>query len=277
MSCLVCGAAASTARCDNCALCGDLLADDPLLRLRALQTATERPKVVSAALRGGALFEGVVVQGEDLGHSVMVWLMGHGVSLTWARYVAEDPVWGWVAQPALIATEPERSLLRLPVWVAQPHGRGAATVRAFVGTSPERVAVAAMRLASCGIPEALWRDGLPQGAGLAADVSVWAAQRTPTATTWRPSGAAGGRRWPFGRTEAGLPLCCSICGEALPGEGPCGWCGTSPDDEPPMRAPLGDLLAPRQICATCGFDQATALGPVRCGGCGARAIRHTRG
>lgn len=270
--CSTCGAPTKERICGNCALCGDLLAEEPIQRLSALQAApaTDRAKVMAAALRGGHLYEDVSVQGEDLGVALLGWLLKNAPTLTWIRYIAEDARWGWTTQAVLAVQEPERSLLRLPEWVSQSRGKPEAVVRAYVGTSPERIAALSLRLGSCDVPASRWRGGLPAGSGPAVSVASFAARRTPTAG-WRPARLdRQPRRWPFPRREQGLPLCCTRCGEALPGFGPCYWCATSPDDEPPTLAPLNDLFKPRKTCGTCGFDQATGLAPASCGGCGAQ-------
>ena len=96
-------------------------------------------------------------------------------------------------------------------------------------------------------------------------------EAAPTVAQWRPDAdqlARSPRRWPLMRWEEGCPVCCGMCGEPLPATGSCAWCGTNPDQEPPMLAPLADLFSERKVCATCGVDQSTRLAPARCPGCG---------
>lgn len=273
-TCLPCGAPSELAVCANCALCGELLSPVPGVRMLALRrsTAADRPKVMAAALRAGHLFEDVTVSGEHLAEVLLAWLLENAPTLTWLRYLAEDARWGWTVQPVLAAQEPERTLLRLPEWMSAPGARPQPVLRAYAGLSPARFAAVGYRLGSCGVPASRWEDAVPEGARPEVRLAARSAARAPTETHWRPTRLdRAPRRWPFPRREDGLPLCCGLCGEALPASGPCAWCATSPEDEPPTLAPLGDLFKPRKVCVTCGVDQATGLVPARCPGCGGAA------
>lgn len=269
--------------CQACRPAGDLLHPDPRVRRRALERAApeDRPRVLLAFLRGGSLFEGVRVDGEDLGLAIVTWLLTHRCPTLFRRWLAEDAVWGGHAWEELAREEPQRVLQRSPDWLAgeRPAAEHAPSLARAWGHSPEPWTTLGFRLGS-----ATGRATLPPHLMDAFPTSArfWV-QRGLDGGAWRPShkgwvpdasqlqAARRWRRWPLRRlTPTGL-LVCTLCAEPLPAEGICLWCGTDPEQEPPTDLSVHDLLTQRFCCTVCGLDLTRRASPVRCGGCGAHA------
>lgn len=280
--CPACGLPTTGPLCGDCAPAAAFLVGSPEERLAALQqaTVTDRPRVLLAAVRGGRLWAGVTWGELDLGDALLDWLLQHGPTEIFTRWIAEDAEYGGVAYGALAAHDRGLAMLRAPLWLAP--GRRAARDGAEGLLNPlveERGAgwsALAFRLGSCA-PDAetgaAYAEVFPQPFRMLAKGTIGIARRRPTKTDWRPEeaavrAAAGWRRWPLARIEAEGLLVCAVCGEGLPAEGACAWCGTDPDEEPPMALPPGELLAERAPCGTCGLDLTVRAMPVRCGGCG---------
>ncbi len=271
-TCPVCSGDSTGGLCGPCAACGPaFFAASPGERLAQLSAATVRQDVLTAAIRGGKLWEDEVgPAGEDLGRSILEWLRTHGATLVWVRYLAEDSRWGWLAQPQCAASEFPRALLRAPEWFMRPEG-AVPPIDAWGRSGPADLAALGFRFGSCGVPAERWQRAIPFGGGWVASLAASRGTAHPTQDSWRPDAAQLARkprRWPIPRWEEGCAVVCSLCAEALPAHGPCSWCGTDPAKEPPTLAPVRELLLERRLCPTCGLDQGTRFAPVRCAGCG---------
>jgi len=260
--------------CRECAPASALLDPDERIRWEALARATrpDRPKVMLAAVRGGRLWSRQGPDGEDAGAALLRWLLGHGCTALFARYVAEDAVHGPLAWPVLACDEPTRSLQRAPEWLA-----AGGNPNALVGTWWGRVdllAALAFRVGGARVNRRV------VGRTLAAyrfydrwwaRAAVAAGRMRPTPGTWCPpepvfEAAPSRRRWPIERIEAGGVAVCGFCGEALPARGACRWCGRDAPDDVCLVAHT-EFFKVRALCPRCGVDLCHCA-PVVCPGCG---------
>jgi hypothetical protein len=248
----------------------ELLHPDPEERALSLRIATteERPLVLLALLRGGALWA-------DAGREILGWMTGEQPELLLNRWLAEDAVFGDLALPNLAHADRARCLTRAPLWLA-PHRPAAAGMGALlIGTSITDVPwlyALAFRLGAAADSEqtrASWRAIFPAGIRPLIGATMWLGR--PAEDRWLPDDAqlsAVPRRWPIERLEGEGVVVCALCGECLPASGPCRWCQTDPGDEPPMILPLSAVFGQRDLCPRCALDLTTAASPSACPGCG---------
>ncbi len=285
-SCPACGLATDRAGlCAPCAPAGDLLHADPAIRLAALAraAAADRPRVLLAAMRGGSLWTGTTADGQALAPALLTWLMHEGGTRVFARYLAEDARFGSYSYATLSHHDRERAMLRAPVWLAagrDPRGPHE-LMRGWWGRV-DLLAAAAFRLGSCKLSPAELDaaiEGMPGHFRMWARMAADRARRNPSTDRWRATDddrarAAVWRRWPLTRLEGPGVCCCTTCGEALPADGPCLFCGVDPDlVDGPTLLPIEALFTDRSDCPSCGIDRCMAVVPVRCPGCG-EAIEH---
>lgn len=246
-----------------------LLSPDAAARFTALNNAVvgDRPTVLLSALTLD--WQDVRVEGADAGERILRWLMTHGGTTTFARYIAEDTRWGFVAQPALCTAARQDALIRMPEWLSRPAADAEAVMRAWGASSAADIAALCFRMGSCSVPDAAWKAAIPSGGGWVGGLAAGWGGSHPTAS-WRPNAVQLGRtprRWPIPRIEESMAVVCTMCAEVLPAVGECGWCGTDPDAEPPSLAPFAELFVERVVCEDCAVDRAVRMAPVRCPGC----------
>ncbi len=269
-TCRSCGLISAADLCADCAPSEPLLDPDPKQRLAALKVlgAGDRRFVTLVALRSRRLWSG------PLAEPLLEWLMHNGGTLTFARWIAEDAHHGAVAWASLAAAEPRRTLGRSPLWLARADAPVERLLKPWRGELG-RMSGLVIRLSSCGLPKERIDAAIaamPWQVRTFGKLGQHAGQTYPTQEGWKPAAELFDRvrrRWPVERLEPDGILCCTVCGENLPAEGPCGWCDTDPDVEPPSLLPVGDFLAERALCGTCGHDQTTAAVPIQCACCGA--------
>lgn len=278
LRCDACGLPAPRSPCAYCAAAGDFVHSSASVRLEALESAgpERRPQVLLAALRAGRLWS-------DRHDPLLTWLMNHGGTNTFARWLAEDARYGVYAVQPLAVQETERAVQRAPLWMAHgrtgPHAVGK-RIFAVLGTRPAAFYALSVRLGSCvhpergGRDEEVWRLSFPRLAGWLGLYAMRAGKKNPPQKGWRPGPddlerATRWRRWPLENLEGGNAVICTVCGEPLPATGPCRFCATDPTREPPTELPLTDLLSARTLCQRCGIDLTTHAMPTRCPGCGA--------
>jgi hypothetical protein len=276
--CRACGVACDQPLCDSCLPAQPLLDPEPDRRLAALESMSvdQRRFVLLAALRGGHLWDGVRVGAVDLGTRLLDWLLRHGGTETYLRWIAEDVKYGSLAWETCVSYEFARTLLRAPMWLARDDAPVEALLRGFAADLTRYNALG-FRLGSCQLGDgelARVIDAAPRRARSYLRKAFEAGRANPTMGTWYPTetqrrAARGWRRWPIERLEPDGLLACTICGESLPGSGACLWCGNDPDrGEPASLLPVGELLERRLLCSACGLDQTTACAPLQCPCCG---------
>jgi len=250
-----------------------LLDPDPWKRREALEAAThaDRPKVMLAAVRGGGLWSQPGPGGVDAGRELLEWLLRKGTTLLFARWLAEDARYGHLAWGRLAFDDPSRTLQRVPEWLAtggDPEG----IVDALWG-KVNLLAALGFRLGGAGLDQSTidrvlsryrWYDRWW------APITVWAGRRQPSAGVWIPdaevlAAATRRRRWPIERIEPGGLVLCGFCGESLPSQGSCRFCGREPDDDASLQ-PVLESFHKRNLCPRCGIDVAD-VAPVLCPGC----------
>ncbi len=281
--CRACEQPSASRICVHCAPSMPFCDPDRSVRMAALAKAdrSDRPKVITAMLRCGRLWE----RDAD---ALLAWLLEPWTTTTLARWLGEDTVHGERALRVLGSAkqEAERNLLRAPLWLA--HWRPVADKAVHPLLRPRwlsfsQACALASRLGSCVPPGeddsryAATLSSLPGLARWLGGLAFGRGRRHGPGGLWSPTEevlarARRWRRWPLGRLEGRDVLCCSLCGESLPAVGSCLYCGTSPDNEPPMSLPVAELLnVPRPLCPTCGFDICRPASPVRCPCCGTPA------
>jgi hypothetical protein len=235
-----------------------------------------RKFVMLAAVRGKHLWSGVRTKGVNLDQVLMEWLMANRCTIMWARWIAEDAVYGPYSWNTLIKDDDfDRTLLRLPMWLASGKAfRGGVygALGRHVPTHRRHEAFEA-RLGSSGLPPIVIRSALSGQEWIGRQLAAQAARgdyRTKE-YSWTPSAtqrdqAPRHRRWPIEWIEDNVILCCTLCGEGLPADGACMWCGTDPDE--PTELPIDELFAQRPLCPVCGIDYTASVVPVLCPGCG---------
>ena len=267
--CRSCGLPSTNDLCPDCEPSAPLLVEDPAARVAALAAlgADDRRFVLLVALRARRLWSG------PLAEPLLRWLMDHGGTLLFARWLAEDARHGWIAWPSLAVAEPDRTLARAPLWLAPADAPVAHLLKPWRGDLARQSALV-IRLSSCGLDDAridATIAAMPWTVRAFGRLGRHAGRAHPTEVGWRPQPALAERtrrRWPIERLERDGILCCTVCGENLPAAGPCGWCDTDPEDEPPTVLPLADLFSERALCPVCSHDQCSAAVPLQCACCG---------
>ncbi len=283
MPCRVCNCPTDADLCIHCEPAAHLLHPDRKVRLTALKRSKldQRPFVMLAMLRAGHLWEGHRVKNKDLAQQIIAWLLKNGSSLAFMRWLAEDPIHGPLVWPSAMHMEPERTKLRLPIWLSHtsdiPRRVEQATFTPMTYSRPAYTRALAERLARAQlsqstldtIAEALkgsirrgFVKGVAEGHRLGPD-DLW---RPDQATIKRMKNV---RRWPIplDAIDNDVLLCCSFCGEILTAHTPCQWCHNHPDDDPPTELAFTDILAASEICPRCGVDYRIQVAPVLCPCC----------
>ncbi|MFT5682187.1 MAG: hypothetical protein ACI8RZ_003105 [Myxococcota bacterium] len=270
MRCRSCGLPADAPLCARCAPAAEFLHSDAAERSLSLRIATpdQRPLVFLAMLRGGALWE-------SAGPELLGWMTEEQTGLLFNRWLAEDAVYGGMALKNLARTDRTRCLTRAPLWLA-PHRPASSDMAALlIGTSitdvPWLYALAFRLGASADSAETrkAWQAIFP--AGVRPLIQATMRFGRPAEDRWLPDAAqlsATPRRWPIERLEEEGVVVCAVCGECLPASGPCRWCQTDPEDEPPMILRFSALFQQRDPCKRCELDLTTAAAPGLCPGCG---------
>lgn len=269
---------AVTDLCADCEPAAPLFDPQPARRLETLGQLDKKDRrfVLLAALRGGRLWHDVVSDGVDLGDALMRWLIDHGNTMLFARWIAEDAHYGAVAWAPLANAETKRTLLRAPCWLVRPNAPADELLRGWARKLLPRFSALGFRLGGCDLPDAVLDrvvDAMPIPGRPTMRASISNGRKHPTKNTWYPSpdmlaAAPRWRRWPLQLAPEGC-VCCTMCGEPLGKTGACVWCGNDPEvDEPPTLLPLTELIAERALCPRCGIDQTTRATPLRCPGCG---------
>lgn len=207
--------------------------------------------------------------------AILSWMTEEQTGLVFNRWLAEDAVFGDLALKNLARADRTRSLTRAPIWLA-PHRPAAAGMGALlIGTSitdiPWLYALAFRLGASADSPATRksWQAIFP--AGVRPLILATMRFGRPAEDRWLPDAAqlsATPRRWPIERLEGDGAVVCAVCGECLPASGPCRWCQTDPEEEPPMILPLSAMFQQRDPCRRCELDLTTAAAPGLCPGCG---------
>ena len=272
MTCRACGVDAPDDLCTRCSLAADYLHPDPDERSLSLRIAVtdQRPQVFVAMLRGGGLWEQ-----SGQAREILDWMVEEQTEVLFQRWLAEDSVYGGLAIAILARDDRARCLTRAPLWISptRPGARAAAAtlIKATASDLPWLYSLA-FRLASTADTtqtRTQWQQIFPSGAALLGVRLIMNSGRA--SESWLPTAEqlnATPRRWPIERFEGAGVVVCSLCGECLPGEGACRWCGTDPADEPPTVLALPELFLKRGLCHRCAIDITTAASPVLCPGCG---------
>jgi len=239
-------------------------------------TVEQRPQVFLAMLRGGSLW---LAPGDLAGRELVTWMVEEQTEILFNRWLAEDAVFGHLAIPTLYATDRERSLVRAPIWMAPGRPDEESASEALIDRNVldlQWLYGLAVRLGSSATNDgvqAAWEKRFPASIRPVVRLAVNMGRARPTAASeaFRPTAAqltAAPRRWPIELLDGDGVVVCGMCGEGLPAEGACRWCGTDPDEEPAVVVSLEDMFYARPCCPRCEIDLTVAADPTLCPSCG---------
>ncbi|MFT4978531.1 MAG: hypothetical protein ACI8S6_004441, partial [Myxococcota bacterium] len=240
MTCRACGQESDSELCQWCQAGAAYLDPDAGERLLSLRCSVvdARPAVFVAMLRGGQMWEAA---GGDAARALVGWMTEEQPEVIFNRWLAEDAVHGALAIQNLMASDRKRCMDRAPVWLAPGRPAAGEAGKALVYRDVLDLTWMyglAVRLGNCATSDAMqkaWVAYFPPSIRPIVGTAMSMGRKNPTEERHRPEEAElqrAGRRWPMALFDGDGVVVCGMCGEGLPAQGACRWCGTDPEDEP---------------------------------------------